>query len=559
MTETKNKPIEKAETVQAGAPSGRSGHRRSDSPERGAALDDGRCAAGNLAVQQLLRSGAIQAKLTIGQPNDPEEQEADRVAERVVAVPAVSGEAARGDAQGSSVEHELRPMASGPTIRRHGTGGGDGAAPSGGEHKPNFGAGRPLDPATRSFMEARFGRDFESVRIHTNGEAEASANALDARAYTFGRDIVFAGGAYAPESREGRRLLAHELAHVVQQDRGARPKTIRRQGTAGTRPRTGGTGPPNVGSCTLRSGTMRWSLVPMVGYVNARIEFIPNSGVAAASRTISFIQTVSETLTTGGFLGLFTTTWATRPQVDVLPGERDPFYGAQRDPASGRWGDEPGSTQVRPGDYQGTGGPREGSRPFIAASLGSAVLNDSPMLLLNQTKRFETVAVVVETGQVLASFRWNIQCWIAGVLNQTSSTIVQSADCVEGASADFSSAVESFYRGIVTLDGFAAGSADLPATHPQLLAPIVDSLRQNPGRRAIVGGAATSDEPNPVPLSRSRAERVKAYLVGQGIAASRIDVEAYGSDWARTPVTDPGAAQANRRVQITILQGPATQ
>jgi hypothetical protein len=124
----------------------------------------------------------------------------------------------------------------------------------------------------------------------------------------------------------------------------------------------------------------------MVGYVNVRIEFTPNPTVAGASKTISFIQTVSETLTTGGFLGIGSTTWPSRTQVDVLPGESDPFFGAKRNSAIGQWGDEPSSKQVRPGDYQGQGAPREGSRPFIASAAGSAVLNDSPMLQINQTK-----------------------------------------------------------------------------------------------------------------------------------------------------------------------------
>ena len=78
-------------------------------------------------------------------------------------------------------------------------------------------SGRPLDPATRAFMEPRFGHDFGRVRVHADARAAASARAVHALAFTVGRDIVFAPGQYAPSSTEGRRLLAHELAHVVQQ------------------------------------------------------------------------------------------------------------------------------------------------------------------------------------------------------------------------------------------------------------------------------------------------------------------------------------------------------
>jgi hypothetical protein len=79
--------------------------------------------------------------------------------------------------------------------------------------------GRTLEPDVRQTMEQRFGHDFSSVRIHSDGGAGRSAAALAARAYTVGEHIVFGQGEYAPQSREGRHLLAHELAHTVQQRR----------------------------------------------------------------------------------------------------------------------------------------------------------------------------------------------------------------------------------------------------------------------------------------------------------------------------------------------------
>jgi len=80
-------------------------------------------------------------------------------------------------------------------------------------------SGRPLEPATRGFMESRFGHDFSQVRVHTDGRAAESARAVDALAYTVGRDIVFAAGRYRAGAAAGNRLLAHELTHVVQQAR----------------------------------------------------------------------------------------------------------------------------------------------------------------------------------------------------------------------------------------------------------------------------------------------------------------------------------------------------
>jgi len=82
-------------------------------------------------------------------------------------------------------------------------------------------AGEPLDGTTRDSMESRFGYDFSRVRVHADSSAGESARAVDALAYTVGRDVVFAPGQYAPSTTTGARLLAHELAHVVQQSSGA--------------------------------------------------------------------------------------------------------------------------------------------------------------------------------------------------------------------------------------------------------------------------------------------------------------------------------------------------
>lgn len=77
--------------------------------------------------------------------------------------------------------------------------------------------GQSLDAGTRAFMEPRFGHDFSQVRVHTDAKAAESARAVNALAYTVGRDVVFGIGQYAPGTSEGRRLMAHELTHVVQQ------------------------------------------------------------------------------------------------------------------------------------------------------------------------------------------------------------------------------------------------------------------------------------------------------------------------------------------------------
>ncbi|HEX6747543.1 MAG TPA: DUF4157 domain-containing protein [Longimicrobium sp.] len=136
----------------------------------------------------------VQPKLRIGAPGDAHEREADRVAELVARMPSP-------DAPGRSGERGDRASA---TSAPHAAG----IAGS---------AGRALDAGSRAFMESRFGHDFSRVRVHTDADAARAADAVRARAYTVGRDIVFGRGEYAPASAEGRRLLAHELTHVVQQ------------------------------------------------------------------------------------------------------------------------------------------------------------------------------------------------------------------------------------------------------------------------------------------------------------------------------------------------------
>jgi len=82
------------------------------------------------------------------------------------------------------------------------------------------GGGTPLDKDTRGLMESRLGADFSDVRVHTDAKASESARSVQAYAYTVGSDVVFQSGRYEPESDSGKRMLAHELTHVVQQRSG---------------------------------------------------------------------------------------------------------------------------------------------------------------------------------------------------------------------------------------------------------------------------------------------------------------------------------------------------
>jgi Domain of unknown function (DUF4157) len=92
--------------------------------------------------------------------------------------------------------------------------------------------GQPLDPNLRSLMESRFGRNLEQVRIHTGPRAAESADALDSKAFSIGREVIFGKGNYAPDTVEGKQLLAHELAHVLQQAGGTEASAAPDKGPA---------------------------------------------------------------------------------------------------------------------------------------------------------------------------------------------------------------------------------------------------------------------------------------------------------------------------------------
>ncbi|UVT17920.1 MAG: DUF4157 domain-containing protein [Nitrospira sp.] len=88
-------------------------------------------------------------------------------------------------------------------------------------------SGQQLDSATRAFFEPRFGSDLSHVRVHSDPLADQSAESIQARAYTLGNNIVFGFGEYNPDSDGGKRLLAHELAHVAQQGKGTDTAELR--------------------------------------------------------------------------------------------------------------------------------------------------------------------------------------------------------------------------------------------------------------------------------------------------------------------------------------------
>jgi hypothetical protein len=200
------------------------------------------------AIHRILRSTDAQAKLTVGEPNDKYEQEADRVADQMVAMPDPKLQRQSENEEEEEIlqtkpifgritpllqRQEVEPVQTKLLVQRQAeeeeeneeilqtkevAGRTPGVAQDVQTNINNLrGSGKPLPGSVRAFFEPRFGHNFSNVRVHNDALSSKSAKSLNAKAYTLGSDIVFDAGQYAPEESDGRELLAHELTHVVQQ------------------------------------------------------------------------------------------------------------------------------------------------------------------------------------------------------------------------------------------------------------------------------------------------------------------------------------------------------
>ena len=172
-------------------------------------------AGGGECAECAKKKMGLQRKLAIGASNDPLEQEADQVM-------AASGHSAV----------NTTPL----RIQRF-----TGQASEGANAAPDSvdrvlaGSGRPLDPVLRQDMEQRFGHDFSRVRVHTDSAAEQSARDVNANAYTVENNVMFGAGQFAPNSNEGKWLIAHELTHTIQQESLGATDSVNRQETSSQR------------------------------------------------------------------------------------------------------------------------------------------------------------------------------------------------------------------------------------------------------------------------------------------------------------------------------------
>jgi hypothetical protein len=223
-------------------------------------------------IRRILRYTGAQAKLTIGRPNDKYEQEADHVADQVMTMPdptlqrQIEPEEEEEALQAKPLADQITPLVQrqedlpeeeeeepiqakfkdGEMIQHMYTECDEETAQrqpmeeeeeelqtkSRTDKTPAFtpslesrinsvkGGGQPLDIATRTFFEPRFGRDFGRVRLHTDSRSAETAKSVNSKAFTIGKNVVFGLGQYSPNTSQGKRLMAHELIHVVQQNVG---------------------------------------------------------------------------------------------------------------------------------------------------------------------------------------------------------------------------------------------------------------------------------------------------------------------------------------------------
>jgi hypothetical protein len=197
---------------------------------------------GNQAVQRLIKSGTLQAKLKIGQPGDKYEQEADRVVDALMQMPEPGVQRQEEPEEEEEtllakslaeeitplVQRQVEPEEEDEELQAKATSGRFSEVNSNLESHIQYfkGGGQALSENDRAFFEPRFGRDFSQVRLHTDTQAAESTRRVNAQAFTMGQEVVFGAGQYAQGTSQGRRLMAHELTHVVQQSRGGAPPSL---------------------------------------------------------------------------------------------------------------------------------------------------------------------------------------------------------------------------------------------------------------------------------------------------------------------------------------------
>ena len=468
------------------------------------------------------------------------------------------------------------------------------------------GSGDELPDATRRFFEPRFMHDFANVRVHHDGHAAAAAASLGAKAYTAGNDIFFGAGHWAPDAPEGRSLLAHELAHVVQ-DQAQPSPVIHRDLVDTTNMTINGdrirSSPP--GGVPVRNGTLTWTLefigifgslevgsiqvlpgpgsaapqpaqpqpapsqpaqpqpapsqpaqpqaAPAIpGDVRLRANFTPTPA-AVTCPTVTWLQTVRTSTDGVPDIGriLITRDPGSGASVDASVQATSPFYGAEpMGPARATRGWEErapgwqGSTGQTPWTSGGTApGATHGDLPHTFQMHRGTTIS----------RVFEAAVICIDTAETFASLDWGYTKTSAGAITLLGGR--PSDVHTQGATAAFENVRRAFYTGQFqhSLNGFARGSARLLPAHRTML----DTIPTGTATRIVLVGANDNSggpEAN-ARLSLQRARAAAAYLVDHlHVSPSIITVEAHGVE-ARVPNPAGTEVPENRRVDVRFEQG----
>lgn len=426
------------------------------------------------------------------------------------------------------------------------------------------GSGSALPDATRTEMEASFGYDFSDVNIHTGQEATDLNKDLHAQAFTHGQDVYFNAGKYSPETTEGKRLLAHELTHVVQQNREINRKVIQCDLIEPNLPTSNGIFAMNMRAIEGADDTPPTTQANLDG----SIIFTPDVN-APYSNEIKLIQIVRDRDTSGN-------------EIDPasLPPGRGSSLRTTEDAATGVEGGF--FTDVLHQNFDATGTPTnvaapgsqkrlnyEGGTPVFGfkrsndpQDIKAAEITDSPGSAGDRNFTFETVAKGEDTNTIFGSLHWSFEIRSGSIENET-------ATVEDAQSATFDEAVElhrNFYVHEPVTFYFGFDNDTLSATETGKIDAFLDYLTRFPDVELSIEGFADrrGDPDYNMDLSLRRAQAVEEALIARGIDETRINDIILGSgateeftsgDLAPNPGRDQDLEanrRGNRRVVVTF-------
>jgi len=503
----------------------------------------------------------IQAKLTINNPGDKFEQEADAMADKVMrkeepgmqVQPAPISDIQR---KCSHCEEEGKKMQ-----RKEA----NGSAVGTGNELENYvgdlsGSGQRLPDDVRNYYEPRFGYDFSNVKVHTDSAAANSAQSVQALAYTSGQNIVFNQGQYSPGSESGKKLLAHELTHVVQQ--GAAQNSVNRM--IQRRLIVSGGNEALVNEYLTVVGTasglrLNWTFAtPRVTIAGNRPGAVPSpQGRANITRVINH-PTQNAELSIG--------TNQPRVGIGAFPGAGSTIQNIDIDDIRNLNASLPGQGTAKAfhemmenfNAHGAAGFANFGPNHAVGLEAESNVLEDQGIVGRRLGGGLPTTVVAAPAGQptapnitYLRSLQNFTHYFLEMIQRRTTGSPTGPGPDFEVVSARRIPKVQVSQR---TVDSFVSGSAAIPAAGNVTLVTALADLNGNPNSTILIEGFADNvgtAESN-ITASRNRAATAQAFFIANGINANRIAIVGRGeTNFVATNANEAGRSQ-NRRIVMTV-------